>query len=212
MVSKNSQSGQGINFLFDEFSNSLDFLRSFNDSNVTRLIKIQDVSLAEFTLPEFQENGKFVDGPTSYRKEYEKLIQPHLRGITNSCIYVFELVSPNINVVFDSYKSFVDIQDKTNSHCRRSCSSINSSFTTRQNQPAILYVGKSEKPIDGRIVVHFGYYEKGVAGLQLVHWGKNINLIVNIYIFELLHPKMKPYLETIEKLFFAHLKPIIGKR
>jgi hypothetical protein len=75
-----------------------------------------------------------------------------------------------------------------------------------------LYVGKSEKPINGRIVVHFGYYEKVVAGLQLVYWGKDINLMVNVHVFEFINREMNPYLETLEKLFYAQLKHIIGKR
>jgi hypothetical protein len=212
MASISSKSEQESNFLFKKLNDSLDYLKSFHDSSITRHIKIQNVSLAEFTKPEFWENGKFVDGPTSYRNEYENIVQPYLKGITNPCIYIFELVSPDVKVVFDSYRSFVSLQEENIGSLRRSCASINNSYNLEDDQPIILYVGKSEKPIDGRIVVHFGYYEKGVAGLQLVHWGKKINLKVNIHVFELLQPEYFPYIEAIEKLFFAKLKPIIGKR
>jgi hypothetical protein len=60
--------------------------------------------------------------------------------------------------------------------------------------------------------VHFGYYEKGVAGLQLVYWGKDIGLKINLHVFELIKEEMHPYLEALEKLLFIQLKPIIGKR
>lgn len=199
-------------FLNKRLLDGTDFLKSFNNPSFVRHIEIPNINVSEFTLPKFDSDVKFIGGPTAFREEYIKYVQPSLKGITNPCIYMFELVSPNVEEVFKTYKAFADEQDKIKGIGRRACSSVNNSFLKKNNEPVILYVGKSEKPIDGRIVVHFGYYEKGVAGLQLVYWGQEIELKVNVHVFELLNKEMQPYLEAIEKLLFIEIKPIIGKK
>jgi len=104
--------------------------------------------------------------------------------------------------------------NKTKQIQRRSCSAMNQVFNCNfdSHELKFLYIGKSEKPIDGRIVVHFGYYEKGVAGLQLVHWANDIGLKINLHVYEFVNKEIQPYLEVLEKLLFIQLKPLIGKR
>lgn len=199
-------------YLNRELTEGTDFLKSFNNPSFVRHIEIPNIDVSLFSLPKFDGDGKFIGGPRAFREEYIKYVQSSLKGITNPCLYMFEIVSPNVEEVFKTYKAFADEQDKIKGIGRRSCSSINNSYSKKENEPQILYIGKSEKPIDGRIVVHFGYYEKGVAGLQLVYWGKEIKLKVNVHVFELLDKEMQPYLEALEKLFFIQLRPIIGKR
>jgi len=199
-------------YLNIQLTQGTDFLKSFYNHSFVRHIEIPNIDVSDFSLPKFNDEGKFIGGPTAFREEYAKYVQSFLKGITNPCLYMFELVSPDVETVFETYKLFVDKQDNIKGVGKRSYSSINNSFLKKENEPQILYVGKSEKPIDGRIVVHFGYYEKGVAGLQLVYWGKEIGLKVNLHVFELVNKEMQPYLEALEKLFFIQLKPIIGKR
>lgn len=201
-----------IEHIQNNLNNGLGFLKSFNDSNFVNHIEISNVDISKFTIPKFDKEGKFDVGPTNFRDEYEIYVQKSLKRITNPCLYMFELISPDVETVFKTYHAFSDEQEKIKGVGKRSCSSINNSFSKKENQHQILYVGKSEKPIDGRIVVHFGYYEKGVAGLQLVYWGRDIKLKVNVHVFELINPEIHPYLEALEKLFFIQLKPIIGKR
>jgi hypothetical protein len=119
-------------------------------------------------------------------------------------LYIFELVSPDVKTVFKTYKEFYNKNEQIKGIGSRSCSSIKNTHLIKENEHKILYVGKSEKPINGRIVVHFGYYEKSVAGLQLVYLGKDINLKV---MFMFLNREIYPYLETLEKLLFTQLKP-----
>lgn len=199
-------------YLNNQLSNGTDLLKSFNDPSWVNHIEIPNIEISNFSLPKFNDEGKFIDGPTAFREEYVKYVQKSLKGISNPCLYMFELVSPNVETVFETYKAFSEKQSNVKGIGKRSCSSLNKSFLKKENEPQILYIGKSEKPIDGRIVVHFGYYEKGVAGLQLVYWGKEIGLKVNVHVFELVNKEMQPYLEALEKLFFVQLKPIIGKR
>jgi hypothetical protein len=202
-------------YLHDQLLEGLELLKYFNDDDFVRHIEINDIAISQFTLPKFNEDGTFVGGPREFREEYSDFVQRHINEVTNPCVYVFELVSPDLETVSKTFKDFSLKQDKVNGAGKRVCSAI---FATENgkireaNAPTILYVGKSEKPIDGRIVVHFGYYEKGVAGLQLVYWGKDIGLKINLHVFELIKKEMHPYLEALEKLLFIQLKPIIGKR
>ena len=200
------------NFIQNNLNAGLAILGFFNDSNYVKYIEISNVEISDFNLPKLNDVGLFEGGPTAFREEYEKHVQKFIKGISNPCLYIFELVSPEADKVFKTYKEFSNTHEQFKGIGKRSCSSINNYYFVKENEHPILYVGKSEKPIDGRIVVHFGYYEKGVAGLQLVYWGKDINLKVNIHVFELINKDIHPYLETLEKLFFVQLKPIIGKR
>jgi len=199
-------------YLNNQLINGIDFLKSFSNPSFVRYVELNNVDLSSFTLPIFSHTGYFEDGPTAYREEYREYVQKTLKGITNPCLYVFELVSPDAQSVFEAYKAFVNKQEKLGSFAKRSCSSINSTYVSIDNEPRILYVGKSEKPIDGRIVVHFGYYEKGVPGMQLVYWGKEIGLKLNLHVFELVSSGFQPYLEALEKILFIQLRPLIGKR
>jgi hypothetical protein len=191
----------------------LELLKSFNDSASVNHLVINGIDISKFTVPKFQEGGKFLGGPTAYRNEYEIYIQKHLKGIYNPCLYLFEIIEPDTKKIFKAYKLFSDKQDKVEGAERRSCSAIRQNFNLDFDSAAlkVLYIGKSEKPIDGRVVVHFGYYEKGVAGLQLVYWAKDIGLKLNLHVFEL-GQELQPYLEVLEKLLFVQLKPVIGKR
>ncbi|MBB00176.1 MAG: hypothetical protein CMN34_04525 [Saprospirales bacterium] len=197
-----------------ELSEALRDLAFFKADESINYIKIHDICLSEFTKPTFNKEGRFSEGPRGFRNEYEKYVQSHLMEPSksrNPCIYIFEVVESDTDIL-RTYVDFIDSQKASPN--RRNCSSINLNRKKGLNkhEQSILYVGKSEKPIDGRIVVHFGYYEKGVAGLQLVYWGKDINLKINLHVFEFIDKKSQRYLEVIEKLFFVQLNPIIGKR
>lgn len=202
---------------FSEYTNQkllqgLEPLKSFNDPSIIRHIEIKGIDLSIFTLPKFDNEGKFIGGPTAFRAEYQTHIQNKLKGISNPCLYVFELLGPDTHLVFEKYKKFVHDQKASETINPRNASSISKNYFSKENEAHVLYIGKSEKPIDGRIIVHFGYYEKGVAGLQLVYWGKEIGLKLNLHVFELLNQKTQNYLEVLEKLLFIQLKPIIGKK
>ncbi len=202
-------------YLNNQLLEGLEFLKFFNNKDFVRHIEIKDVDISKFTLPEFNKDGTFSGGPRNFRVEYNEFVKKDLEGVTNPCLYLFELVSPDFETISKTFKDFALKQDKIKGIRKRACSAIFDTDNIKKNHvngSKILYVGKSEKPIDGRIVVHFGYYEKGVAGLQLVYWGKDISLIVNLHVFELINKEMQPYLEAIEKLLFVQLKPIIGKR
>ena len=199
-------------YFHNQLLEGLNTLNSFTNSKNVNHILIKNLSLSEFTVPLFNDEGAFLDGPLSSRYEYEKQVQSSLRRIKNPCLYVFELINPDATTVFNAYKAFIKNHAEKNLKSKRACSSINETFIKDENKPKILYVGKSEKPIDGRIVVHFGYYEKAVAGLQLIHWGKSINLKINIHVFELLNNNIQTSLDALEKVFFTQLKPIIGKK
>jgi len=193
-----------------QFNTTID---KFNSEESVNHVIIKNIRVGLFSLPTILDTGAF-ESPKSGRKEYEHIIQSHwkdLKDVWNPCVYVFELVSPEPNTVLLEYNNYLN--DQRNSLCmRRSCSSP-SKLREGTIDRTTLYVGKSEKPIDGRIVVHFGYYEKGVAGLQLVHWANRIpDLTLNLHVFELIDRDLHPYLEVFEKLLFTQLRPLIGNR
>lgn len=185
----------------------------FEKNEFVRHVLIENIDLSVFDVPKFDMLENSFGNLTDFRAQYIEYIQPHLKGIINPCIYIFEIVNTDINIVYNSYLDFYNKQKKMKGSEKRICSAINHKKIAEMRNdkaPQILYVGKSEKPIDGRIVVHFGYYEKGVTGMQLVFWGKEIGLKVNVHVFEFISNQMCPYLEVLEKLFFVQLKPIIG--
>ncbi len=187
-------------------------LSEFSHSECVRYIEIRDLKIAEFSRPEFDDEGKFVGGPTAFRAQYEKFVQHYLNGIKNPCLYMFELVSPDVEMVADTYRAYIRSNAKLNGPGKRACSAMKKTHMIIEGHPQVLYIGKSEKPIDGRIAVHFGYYEGRVSGLHLVHWGKEIGLHLKLHVYELLSPNIQIYLEVIEKICFIRMRPIIGRR
>ena len=84
----------------------------------------------------------------------------------------------------------------------------------KKNPPtktSILYVGKAEKNIGGRIYVHLGYYHAGIHGLQLVSWAKQINLKLKLHIYSF-DMKMCGYISPLELPLARKLNPLIGKQ
>lgn len=133
-------------------------------------------------------------------------------GNPTPCIYIFEIVSCDVNIE-NIMKKYVNFQTSNS----RASSSIKKNPNIKVKNSKILYIGKSEKPIEGRMSVHFGYYQKGIAGLQLVHWAMDkeddvnkLNLVLNVHILNL--TKEFASLEFIEKMLFYKLDPIIGNR
>lgn len=202
----------GLENILEKLADFNNVIGNFNSESHVNHTLIEGIQVNKFSKPTIRDNGSF-ENPLSGRVEYNSIIQPRLRGIMNPCVYVFELVSPSPSIVFENYTEY--LKDQLNYRCvKRACSAVSKSgFEEWAIHRATLYVGKSEKPVDGRIVVHFGYYEKGVGGLQLVHWADRVpDLILNLHVFELVDPELWRYLEAFEKILFSQLRPILGRR
>jgi len=201
-------------FFNKELSKIIIDIDTFKNTEAVNYIKIQNIALSEFTTPTFNKSGEFSEGPRGFRNEYEKIVQPLLLPPShrkNPCIYIFEVLNSESNVR-NRYINFIKAQETSINKRKYSSINLHKKKNIKNCDSKILYVGKSEKPIDGRIVVHFGYYEKGVAGLQLAYWAKDIKLELNLHVFEFVDKNLHQHLEVIEKLFFVQLNPIIGKR
>ncbi len=194
------------------FEEGLGILKDAFVNHKIRYFEIPEVDISKFTIPEINSLGNFVAGPQGYREEYQELIQSKLSMVKNPSLYFFELIHPETTLVHETFLRFSNFQKKKTGPDKRNCSAVNRILNPLASQIGsnILYVGKSEKPINGRIVVHFGYYEKSIAGLQLIFWGAEINLKVKIHILEFVDLGMKPYMEVYEKIFIKQLRPIIG--
>ena len=95
-------------FFNNHLIDSLSTIKNFVDINSINYIKIPNIDISKFTIPTFNFSGKFELGSTAYRDEYVKYVQCSLKGITNPCLYMFELLSPNLEEVFKTYKAFSD--------------------------------------------------------------------------------------------------------
>lgn len=74
-----------------------------------------------------------------------------------------------------------------------------------------LYVGKVKKTIWGIIIQHLGYYKvKQTQGLQLFHWAKGLNLILEIHMYEF-EENIEELISIFEIELAKEKKPIIGK-
>ena len=205
-------------FLDTELEKIISKIKTFSkDSKSLDYHLISSIDISKFPVPIIDNFGNFKDGPRAQRDVYEHVIQNNLRDVSNRrnpCIYIFEVISNTPSkTIIEEYKKYTALQKSIK--INRKCSAIKSSRTDGFQDDIsskILYVGKSEKPLDGRIVVHFGYYEKQVAGLQLIYWAKEIGLHLNLHVFEVTDRKYHDFLSVMEQLFFLQLKPLIGVR
>jgi hypothetical protein len=92
--------------LNNQLLEGLELLKYFNDDDFVRHIEINDIAISQFTLPKFNEDGTFIGGPAKFREEYIKFVQTALKGVTNPCLYVFELVSPDLDTVSKPLRTF----------------------------------------------------------------------------------------------------------
>jgi hypothetical protein len=111
-------------FFNNQFIDSLIKANYFFNIDSVNYIKIANIDIWEFTLPKFNLSGRFDAGQTAYRGECIKYVQNHLEGITNPCLYIFQLINPDTQTIFDSHKKFAHSQDKIKDNLRRSYSSV----------------------------------------------------------------------------------------
>ena len=123
------------------------------------------------------------------------------------CVYYFEIVS--------DISSQTIVNSLVNSTGEGTKPSIKKKYPLESN---ILYVGKVNNFIWGRLIAHMGFHTNKTNprvqtiahGLQLRHWAKelNIQLIFHVHFFE---PEMAGYMYLIESQLAKELNPIIGK-
>lgn len=115
-------------------------------------------------------------------------------------LYVFEYGNATGPEVFDAFNRYKQSQGSKPTPAVKKKPPFHS---------PTLYVGKSESDLVNRLFVHFGYYPKSESGLQLIHWAGEINLIVNIKIWQF-ETGLKNYLKVFEKPLHLEFKPLIG--
>ncbi|MDD3877487.1 MAG: hypothetical protein PHT69_12780 [Bacteroidales bacterium] len=192
----------------ESFKKSLENGRNAFDAILKDKVEVEyyfipDIKIAEFPDPEFDKNN------TENQVKYKEKIYSVLKDIKGPCIYYFEIPLENKRI-FDAYKKFQEsqknVEDKRSTPALKGNPPINKTY--------VLYVGSFEKQIDGRIVVHFGYYSKGsYGGLNLVQWGKekDLNLVVTLHIYAF-PDFMKSFIKPLEKALAHELNPLVGYR
>lgn len=128
----------------------------------------------------------------------------------NPCIYIFEIESEiSTDIIIDKLKDFGSQTEKI----------IPKLKTKIPENSKILYLGKVNNFIWGRLITHLGFHthkNKGNPkasinhGLQLFFWAKDISLQVKYTVIEF-DPNMKDILPILEKKLADKLNPIIGK-
>lgn len=74
----------------------------------------------------------------------------------------------------------------------------------------VLYVGKVEKDLGGRLSTHFGYASPQTGGLQLKYWARALNLELSITLITF-DEDLGSYLNPLEMYFVKSLKPLLGR-
>ncbi len=98
----------------------------------------------------------------------------------------------------------LDLYKKTK---QRSCPKIDKK---RSIESQYLYCGSIKKGVHGRLIQHLGFGSKNTYGLQLVHWAKKLNLVLEFnYCF--IDPKYVEFTELIESSLALKIKPLVGK-
>lgn len=74
----------------------------------------------------------------------------------------------------------------------------------------VLYVGKVEKDLGGRLSTHFGYASPQTGGLQLKYWARGLSLELSITLI-IFDEDLGSYLNPLEMYFVQSLNPLLGR-
>ena len=173
----------------------------FAHSNLYKHIKISNFNCKY--LPDKKTDGRNLPKILLEKFFYQLHSEDHQVLINERpCLYVFELV--NFSDRERVWKTFNELK---NTQIDRT---LPATVKNLKENTKILYVGKAERNVGGRIVTHMGYYQKKMNhGLQLAFWARKLEILINVHVFRF-EPDMKPYLDSFEKLLAKELQPIIG--
>ncbi|MDN4167040.1 hypothetical protein QWY31_16130 [Cytophagales bacterium LB-30] len=122
---------------------------------------------------------------------------------TRACLYVFEIVSPDPDEVYQAYSSYC--KDPTAAYRNKSAFKEVDNPTSK-----ILYIGKVKKNIGGRLATHMGYGPAKTGALQLAFWAQKISLQLKVHIYPF-EPSLGDYINPLELSLSKALRPLIGK-
>ncbi|WP_324676864.1 hypothetical protein [Hymenobacter sp. GOD-10R] len=134
-----------------------------------------------------------------YSKEYQEVFSK-LLAIWGPVVYVFEIDSDvDPAQVLAAAKSY-------------SGERALPAFRKGTNEVSrVLYVGKVKRNFWGRVIQHLGFYKvPATQGLQLFHWGRELNLKLKLTVFEF-EPDMVELLPLLENAVAQVLEPLVGK-
>jgi hypothetical protein len=155
-----------------------------------------DIGVPSSEIPNSQNpvDGTLVHGFFSIFDKYNSL----------PCLYVYEIMSHHSNDdIIEAYKK------ASVKHNERSFSAVKSKYNP---ETRILYVGKVQKDIGARQIVHFGLYKQPkTGGLQMLYWAKELQLKLRIHVYAFEDLNMRDYLVPFENRLARELQPLIGK-
>ncbi|MBL7812696.1 MAG: hypothetical protein JNL57_10775 [Bacteroidetes bacterium] len=141
-----------------------------------------------------------VPGHEALFATFDNAINKKITNRNLPALYVFEYENATGTRVFDTFSRYKQSQGSKPTPAVKINPPLHS---------PTLYIGKSETDVVGRLFVHFGYYPKSESGLQLIHWADEIDLIVNIKIWQF-EPEFRNYLKVLEKPLNYEFNPLIG--
>jgi hypothetical protein len=122
-----------------------------------------------------------------------------------SVVYYFKISCPtNNSEIFNALQNYKKngINNQT-----RSCPKLPK--YRKDSHTEVLYVGSVKGGFRGRLVQHFGYAHPGTFGLQLIHWGKAIDLKLILH-YSVLNDV--DIVRHVEAALAKNLNPLVGKR
>ncbi len=134
--------------------------------------------------------------------EFEEIFR-RLLELNGPVVYWFEIKSNIKNI--DIRERLLKYKENKNS---KSTPAMKKNFSETSN---CLYVGKVKKGAWGRMIQHLGYYKvQRTQGLQLFHWAKDLDLELEVHLYEF-EKEMEDLVSVIEIDLAKKLKPITGK-
>ncbi len=184
-------------------------LQTYNFDELTDFL-LSNVETHSFNLSDLPS----YDSPEKIRThvKFEKMFTS-LDSKRTSCLYWFEL-SDN-----ESCNKLIEVLNAN----RQTLMERNRTVPVRNYNcdSNVLYVGIRRggytkkwqlSNISGRMIQHFGYYEKGrTQGLQLAHWAIDAGLDIKLNIIQFEDDFPNAYLEAFEKIVAYKLRPLCGK-
>jgi hypothetical protein len=167
-----------------------------------------DVSIREFQIDSSDLDEKYLNQDIRDAEKFKEMFA-YLSKIDNKpCLYYFEIQSDiNSQTVFNQFKEFAKTSEKV----------MPATYKNYPKDSKVLYVGKVNSHIVGRLTTHLGFLTRekngervplNSHGLQLYRWAKDLKIKFTVLQFD---DDMRDLMEVMEKSLAKELKPIIGK-
>lgn len=198
--------------MINNIRNYIEEIKSTLDSSTIIDLGIKPFEFNTSELPDSKESFDVIQQNSVYKEIHELLLNEK----ETPFIYWFEFDNKEqrgkILEALKEYEANIKEERHRNTPKKDLKYFATPAVKLKTEESNILYVGKVNRDLIGRLQPHFGFYTKSpnTSGLQLRYWANGLNLILKLYYIAL--PKeLVDFTGLLERKLAKDLKPIIGK-